>query len=273
MTGPEGARPPAAEGLGAPVRRRAGSRYTVVNMLELLYERDLAYIHAAAFSGLAEGAAPEIVRRLRSARAAIRSVVDVGCGAGPLATALVEAGFDVTGIDASADLITIAQQRVPKARFLHSSIYDAEIPACQAIVAVGEPLAYHAESADADSRIASLFHRAAQALPAGGMFIFDLIEFGEPSLGSRSWHSGEDWAVLVETSEKQDSRTLVRRIETFRRVGELYRRGCEVHTVRLFDTAALLNQLAGCGFETETAQAYGASQLPLRRRAFFCARV
>jgi hypothetical protein len=34
--------------------------------MEPLYREDLAYIHAAAFSELARGAAPEIVRRLKS---------------------------------------------------------------------------------------------------------------------------------------------------------------------------------------------------------------
>lgn len=237
-----------------------------------LYSQDLAYIHAVAFGGLAEGAAPEIVRLLKSAEIPIRSVVDAGCGAGTLSAALVEAGFDVTGIDSSADLLAIARAAVPRASFVNASIYDVELPACQAIVALGEPLTYHPEGAEADRLLEDWFQRASTALPPGGLLIFDVIEPGEPSLAGRFWSSGEDWAVLVHTSEDQPNRALIRTIETFRRVGQLYSRGCEIHRVHLFETCELSSRLAGCGFAVQTARAYGAYALAPRRRAFFCTR-
>lgn len=80
----------------------------------------------------------------------------------------VAAGFDVTGIDPSADLIALARAAVPQARFVEASIYDIELPVCEAIVAVGEPLTYHANGADAD-RLHDLFRRASAVLPAAGM--------------------------------------------------------------------------------------------------------
>jgi SAM-dependent methyltransferase len=240
--------------------------------MQSLYRQDLAYIQEAAFGGLARGAAPEIVRLLKSAAIQIRKVVDVGCGAGPLASALVEAGFEVTGLDTSAELLAIARAAVPGAHLVNASVYDEEIPSCEAIVALGEPLTYHAQGADADSLVQRLFQRVSDVLPVGGMLIFDVIELGQPSLAGRSWSSGEDWAALVDTKEDQESRTLVRNIETFRRVDRHYRRGREIHQVRLFDTGMLCRQLAACGFATETAQAYGAQLLGPRRRAFFSTR-
>src|SRR5271154_5489421 len=127
--------------------------------MEALYKQDLAYIHSAAFGGLARGAATEIRRLLKSATIPIRKVVDVGCGAGPLSAALFEHGFEVTGIDSSPELVAIARAAVPEARFVNASIYDEEIPDCEAIVAVGEPLTYHAEGADADRLVQSFFQR------------------------------------------------------------------------------------------------------------------
>ena len=79
--------------------------------------------------------------------------------------------------------------------------------------------------------------------------------------------------MLVDTMEDPPTRTLVRSIETFRRVGEFYRRGREVHRVRLFDSGSLRDELAVCGFEVETAREYGAQTLGPRRRAFFASRV
>jgi SAM-dependent methyltransferase len=199
--------------------------------------------------------------------------MDVGCGAGPLTKALIDAGFDVTGIDTSAELLELARASAPTADFVHASAYDYPIRGYDAVVAVGEPLTYHAENADADDLISRFFQRVAEGLPSGGMLIFDVIGLGEPSLAGRLWHAGDDWAVLVETTENCTERTLVRNIETFRRVGEFYRRSHEVHRVRLFDVRRLCDQLGSYGFATETAQCYGAQQLPPRRHVVFATRL
>lgn len=237
-----------------------------------LYDCDLAYIHAVGFAHSAQRAAPEIVRRLNGASINVQRVVDVGCGAGPLSKALVEAGFGVTGIDVSKELLRLAREAVPSARFVNASAYDAEFGMCEAILAVNEPLTYHPEDADADELVGAFFRRAAEGLPAGGVLIFDVIECGDPPLAGRFWASGGDWAVLVETTEDQRQRVLTRDIETFRSVGDSYRRGREVHRVRLFDAAELSGRLADCGFAVETTLAYGEYPLPPRRRAFFATR-
>jgi SAM-dependent methyltransferase len=99
--------------------------------------------------------------------------VDVGCGAGPLTAALIQAGFDATGIDRSAALLAIARATVPLARLIHKSIYHAEIPACDAIVAVGEPLTDHAE--EGDTLVKGFLEHGAGVLTADGLLIFDVI--------------------------------------------------------------------------------------------------
>jgi len=234
-----------------------------------LYGQDLAYIQAVGFGEFARGAAPELVRRLRAASIAVSRVVEVGCGAGPLSAELVKSGFDVTGIDISTALLEIARAEVPAARFVCGSIYRQEIWACEAILAVGEPLTYHVGS-NGDELLRDFLRRAGAVLPEGGVLIFDVIELGEASLHGSSWKAGEDWAVLVDTREDQGSRVLVRKIATFRRVGELYRRGRETHRVRLFDGDEIRGWLSSAGFVVETSQAYGGYVLPSRRRAFFC---
>lgn len=233
-----------------------------------LYQQDLAYIHATGFGDFARSAASEILRMLRAASIPVRRVVEVGCGAGPLTKTLVDAGFEVTGIDVSPELLRIARTACPQAKFLLGSIYTEELPSCDAIVAIGEPFTYHADG-DGDARLRDFFQRAARVLPVNAPLIFDLIELGQPSLSGRSWKTGEDWAVLVETTEDSSTRMLMREIETFRKVGDAYRRGREVHRVRLFETDEVCDWLEGAGFHATTADAFGEFRLPPRRRSFF----
>jgi SAM-dependent methyltransferase len=241
--------------------------------MQSLYQRDLAYVQAAAFGSLAQGAAPEIIRRLQNSNSQLRRVIDVGCGAGVLARALTDAGFDVTGIDPSAELLEFARRNAPKAQFVQASAYDVLVAGYDAAIALGEPLTYHAESTEAETLLAGFFQRCADALPAGGMLIFDVIGLGEPSLSARTWRSGDEWAVLVETKENQTERTLVRDIDIFRRDGDAYRRSHEIHTVCLFEITRLCEQLVAVGFRVEVSNSYGAQELPTRRHAFFATRL
>lgn len=60
------------------------------------------------------GPTPEDATRLLAGR---RTVIDAGCGTGRHTAALAEAGFDVTGLDESPELIAVARERAPGARF------------------------------------------------------------------------------------------------------------------------------------------------------------
>ena len=229
-------------------------------------------MQAAGFGDLAKGAVPAIVLRLREAAIPIRRVVDAGCGAGPLSRALTEAGFEVTGIDTSLELLDFARRTAPGARFVHGSIHEVELPRCEAIVALGEPLTYYGADVDAMLRLRDFFRRASAVLPAGGLLIFDIIEKGQPSLSARTWKAGEDWAVLVETCENQANDSLVRQIHTFRRIGDSYRRGCEAHHVKIFDTGVICDALIPW-FRFGTDVCYGPHPLAPRRRAFFATKI
>ena len=233
-----------------------------------LYDEDLAYIQAAGFGNHAARAIAEVIPRLRAAGA--RRVLDIGCGAGVTTRALVEAGFAVTAIEPSAPLLAAARAAAPAAEFIAGSVYDVALPACDAILAIGEPLTYHEPDTDAEGRLERLFRNAHAVLPAGGLFIFDVITSGEASLDARGYTTGEDWAVLYTAREHEAH--LTRWIETFRRTDDgMYRRGKETHHVRVFHAGLVRDWLAR-GFDVETAETYGEYQLLPRRTAFFATR-
>lgn len=237
--------------------------------MSALYEEDLAHVHAAGYGGLAAAAIAHLAPRLRAAGA--RSVVDVGCGPGVTTRALLDAGFVVVAIEPSPAFAARARAAAPAAEVRCESAYGAALPPVDAILAIGEALSYHRREDDADARLRGFVAAAASSLEAGGLLAFDLIVAGEPSLAARGWTAGDDWAVLVATSE--DGRLLTRAIETFRTLdGVSYRRAREVHEVRTFDEATLVAWLDTAGFDVVAASAYGDHTLAPRRRAFFATR-
>jgi len=213
-----------------------------------------------------------IVNRLRHAPAAVRRVIDIGCGAGATTRALSDAGFDAIGIEPSLALLEMARVAAPRAEFRHASVYEVDLPPCEAVLAVGEPLTYHPPSVDADAALQRLIRTVADVLPLGGVFVFDVIVAAGPPLDARGWRSGDDWAILYEVTEDRPTRRMTRSIETFRKSGPLYRRAHEVHHVRLFEEQALRSWLIRAGFEVETAHSYGDQPLPPQRVAFFATR-
>src|SRR5205085_6064859 len=75
---------------------------------------------------------------------------------------------------------------------------------------------------------------------------------------TKSWTEGDGWAVLVTVEEDSQHELLTRRITSFRRVGDLYRRDHEVHTQRLWPRAEVAAGLRAAGFEVQALDGYGA---------------
>src|SRR2546428_5340516 len=163
------------------------------------YRSDLAYVHDAGFGEFARRAAPGILRRLERAGVAEGLVVDVGCGSGILAEALIEAGYEVIGVDQSEAMLRLARQRAPGARFVRSSFLDLELPGCSAVTAVGECFSYGFDSRVGRRSVKRFFTKIHRALPAGGLLIFDVVAPGrEPArVPRRTWHDAPDWTLCL----------------------------------------------------------------------------
>ncbi|WP_414572948.1 class I SAM-dependent DNA methyltransferase [Nostoc sp. CCY 9925] len=224
------------------------------------YKEDLAFIHDVGFRDYALKSAPGILKILAENKISHGLVVDLGCGSGLWAQELIKANYYVLGVDISESMINIARSRVPNAEFRIESLFKTEIPPCNAVTSISECLSY---VFDEDSNLVQLFHRIYNALTPGGVFIFDISQTGQvtPGTTTKGFTEGKDWIVLVEKYEDAEQKTLTRRIITFRKVGEYYRRDDEVHQQRLYETATITNQLQQVGFEVQTSRSYGEYEL------------
>ena len=97
-------------------------------------------------------------------------VVDLGCGNGALTEQLAARGYDVTGVDASAEMLSLAREGHPELKFQPGNALDFTL---------GEPVDAVFSNAvlhwiDADKQQTMLDHIASQIKP-GGLLV---CEFG-----------------------------------------------------------------------------------------------
>jgi SAM-dependent methyltransferase len=236
------------------------------------YREDLAYIHHLGFGHLANNAAEVLLNALRNSGIDKGTVVDLCCGSGLLAGKLTAAGYEVLGIDISEALLDIAKEYAPSAHFRQESIWKSELPPCVAVAAIGECFNYlFDEVGNTDQALYELLERIHKALDLGGLLLFDVAEPGRVPGSSglqRTRTEGEDWTVLMSAQEEHENRLLTRRITTFRKVGELYRRDQEIHRLRLVTRSELLEALGDLGFEVDILESYGQLQLPPEHTGF-----
>jgi SAM-dependent methyltransferase len=227
------------------------------------YREDLAYIHDAGFTGYARNAAPGLLEILRKNGVADGLVTDLGCGSGGWARELNGAGYEVFGVDQSSAMIRMARRNAPRSKFQVASLLRVKLPACAAITSIGECLNYCLDEGNGKQVLVRFFRRVYRALRPGGLFVFDIAEPSRiPKEPEKKWMEGRDWAVLVSIAGDRSRNSMRRQITTFRRIGKLYRRSEETHTLRLYRTRDLIDDLAECGFRARKLTGYGRFRFP-----------
>lgn len=221
------------------------------------YGAALAAAHHAHFGMVAEGAARTLLAALSCAGHPRGTVVDLAAGSGILSRALARAGYDVLGVDISADMLAIAHAEVPAARFVHGSLYDVPLPSdAVAVTAVGEAFNYATDpraGLDAfEARVAAIH----AALQPGGIFLFDVA--GPGRSGPTHVRRGifERDAIFLTLVEEESEGRATRRIDTFVRDATApdddalprYTRHSETHTLALLNPDAVDAALARAGF-------------------------
>ncbi|MEV5411928.1 class I SAM-dependent methyltransferase [Thermopolyspora sp. NPDC052614] len=228
------------------------------------YNEDLAHVHDAGYGDLARAAATALLPLLPSNAV----VMDLGCGTGILAQRLSEAGHRVHGVDISPAAIALARSRAPRAVLQVASFADVPLPECDAVVSIGECLNYAFDPrVGTDSTLLpDLFARVRRALRPGGLLLFDVCLVGTEPRPRVACTEGDDWMAVVHAAES--SGTLTRRITTFRRLGELWRRSDETHLQRLYTRDEITDALRRAGFTVRELASYGDHDLAPGRAGF-----
>jgi SAM-dependent methyltransferase len=234
----------------------------------LYYRDDLAWVHHAGYAGYVLNAERGIVGRLRKhALAPGQRVLDIGCGSGLLARALLAQGYAVAGVDASPAMIGLARAQAPAGHFQAIGLptrrrpgESGALPAADAIVSTGHVLNYVGSRDDIALALAEL----AAALRPGGLLAIDLMteRFAE-ARDIRHPHARveDDWTIVTRFSRPGPHR-FDRQITVFRRVDGVWRRSDEHHGNITFEADEALEVLRVNGVDARCEPAFGDETLP-----------
>ena len=194
----------------------------------------------------------ELLRALiRAAHPTARTILDVGCGTGSHARALIDAGFRVDGVDIEPAFVAIARAKCPEGRFGVADMATLDLPARYDVVtclfsAIGYVRTEHALPA------ATL--RMAAHLNPGGLLVIDpWFEPGQLTHGYITTVIGKSEDVTV----CRMSRTLVdgpiSRLEFEYLIGTAggIERRSEVHELRLFTQGQMEAAFRDAGLNVE----------------------
>ena len=154
-----------------------------------------------------EAEADYIERLIKGFRPETKSVLELGSGTGIHALHLAKRGYEVTGIEISADMIKVAKQKVnnssmlehPNPLFLHGDIRTARLSKTyDAVIALFHVMSYQTTNMD----VLAAFTTAREHLRPGGVFLFD-IWYGPAVLTERP---------SVRIKRMADERTVITRI-------------------------------------------------------------
>lgn len=114
-----------------------------------------------------------LIERLRACNAGLKGL-DIGCGNGYFTRALYKAGYDVTGIDISPQMLSVARQKAAAegvgSEFLLGDITKLKINGkTDFAVAVNDCINYVPKN-----KLGTAFAKVYSALNRGGVFLFDI---------------------------------------------------------------------------------------------------
>lgn len=181
-------------------------------------------------------------------------ILDLACGTGTLSLELAQRGYEMIGVDASYDMLAVAQQKADECEgirpmFLCQSMEELDLyGTVDAAICALDSLNYLL-SAEA---VCKTFERLKYFVRPGGIVIFDLnTETKFKSMDGKSYLRDEEnhfcaWSAEYDEEEK----ICYMMMDLFDREGELWDRTQEEHVERAHSEAEIEAALSASRFKT-----------------------
>jgi SAM-dependent methyltransferase len=180
-------------------------------------------------------------------------LLDLGCGTGAMTRRFAKRGFDMIGVDASAEMLDMARQtpgQIKDILYLQQDMRAFELyGTVAAVVSVCDSMNYILEEED----LLQVFKLVNNYLDPGGLFVFDMTTpyQYETVLGENSFcESRDEAAFLWENDFDPESRINEYDLTLFvREEDERYTRFVETHYQRAWDPDEVIRLLENSGLE------------------------
>ncbi len=206
-----------------------------------------------------------------------RTAVDLACGTGSVALILARKGLQVTGVDMSPEMLTVAfqraQEQLRRPLFVCQQLQQLQLPvAVDLAVCALDGLDYILEPEDCREAI----RRVYKALNPGGIFIFDVNTPEKLRAMDGQVFLDEDEDVYCVWRGEFDEKTNICSygMDLFQRQGQLWRRSFEEHQEYAYTAEELTDYLRQAGFTHIRSYADGLLEAPRagEQRIYFSAR-
>lgn len=206
-----------------------------------------------------------------------RQVIDLGCGTGSIAIPLAKRGYQVTGVDLSADMLAVAYDKMRReqaqVKWVEQDMRELALPKTDSVLSFCDSLSYLTEEEDVKRTFSLVFEH----LHPGGTFLFDvhspykiLHGFGDQTFTLAEEEVSYIWQCFCDPLRLEVAHEL-----TFflRQENGLYERIEEVHEQRAYQPYDLARWLMETGFvDVEiTADFSGQPPQETSERLFFSA--
>lgn len=178
-------------------------------------------------------------------------VLDLGCGTGKMTRLMAERGYDMTGVDNSAEMLQIAAMEITDVPILYllQDMQELELDGCvRAVYSACDCINY---VLDEDELLAA-FTRVHGYLEDGGVFIFDVntsYKYTELLAENTFAESREEGSFIWDNFYDEETKINEYDLTLFIPEGEnLYRRFAETHYQRNYEIGTLVSLLHKAGF-------------------------
>lgn len=183
-----------------------------------------------------------------------RKLLELACGTGIQSVRFAQAGFDVTGLDLSQDMLDLAEKRSKTAKtkidFVQGNMLDlSNVSGFDIVTCYSDSICYMEDEVD----VGDVFQQVFNALNPGGTFIFDVhstYQTDEVFPGYNYHENAEDFAFVWDTYEDEAPHSIVHELTFFVKDEDgRFTRFDEVHEERTYDILTYDILLEQAGFK------------------------
>ncbi|WP_312644496.1 class I SAM-dependent methyltransferase [Hydrogenoanaerobacterium sp.] len=180
----------------------------------------------------------------------VELLLDLACGTGSLSAELVNLGYDVIGVDSSAEMLSFAASKAPGALFLCQDMTSLNLyGTIDVTICALDSLNHMIE----EQELQRAFDRVAMFTAPSGLFIFDVntVYKHRAVLGCNTFfYENEDCCCVWQNEYNEHHHIVTIDLDFFVKEGENYRRESENFCERAYTPEELDGFIKAAGLET-----------------------